>query len=301
MVNLNKSATQINRALGQLIKGADREIAKRYAVTLNEIRAMLASLYEKYEQGGVLTYEEMARYNRLDKFMNEVNGLLKLNHSDVRDTIYNVLGESYKDGFYLTAWAVETDTLAKLGYSAVKPEVITKMIENPISGLKLNDRLEKSRSEVVWKIQQEVTQGLVKGETYGTMSKRLKETFEGDAAKSMRVVRTEGHRVAEAAKHDSAEHATKNGVIMKKEWNSSQDERVRSSHKHLDGTKLPIDEDFQGKHGSGPAPGQLGHPAEDIHCRCFSTYSVETIEKPDAKELEDMTFEEWKKERLRDG
>ncbi|MFD1206644.1 phage minor head protein [Sporosarcina contaminans] len=299
MSNLNKTQEQINRSIGQLVKRAERAIAKRYANTLNEVRAELAKYFEKYEQDGVLTYEEMARYDRLNRFIANLDDLLKKNHRDLKTIIYDVLGESYKDGFYLTAWAVETDTLSRLSYAAIKPETIQRMIDNPLSGLTLSHRLEKHRSEIVWKVQQEVTQGLVKGETYGMMSKRLKETFEGDAAKSMRVVRTEAHRVSEEAKHDSAAHATRNGIIMKKEWNSVGDERVRSSHDHLNGIKIEMDKNFIGKHGSGPAPGQLGHPAEDINCRCFLTYSVDRIEKPDAKELEDIAFEEWKKERLR--
>lgn len=298
MSNLNKTPEQINRAVGQLVKKAERAIAKRYANTLNQVRAELAKYFEKYERGGVLTYEEMARYDRLNRFIKYLDELLAKNHSELKTIIYDVLGESYKDGFYMTAWAVETDALSRLAYSAIKPDGILRMIENPISGLTLSQRLEKHRSEVVWKVQQEVTQGLVKGETYGTMSKRLKETFEGDAVKSMRVVRTETHRAIEQAKHDSAAHATRNGVIMMKEWASSQDERVRSSHQHLDGTKIQMDENFKGKYGSGPAPGQLGHPAEDINCRCVLYYSIESIQKPDAKELENMAFEEWKEERL---
>lgn len=299
MSNLNKTPEQINRAVGQLVKEAERAIAKRYANTLNEVRAELAKYFEKYEQGGVLTYAEMARYDRLNRLVSRIDELLKKNHGELKKVIYDVLGESYKEGFYLTAWATETDTLSRLSYSVVKPETIIKMIENPISGLKLNQRLEKSRSEVVWKIQQEVTQGLVKGESYGMMSKRLKDTFEGDAEKSMRVVRTEAHRAMEDSKHDSAEHATKNGVVMLKEWNSVEDERVRSSHNELNGKQLPTNENFVGKLGSGPAPGQLGHPAEDINCRCFLTYTIDRIEKPDAKELEGMAFEEWKEVRLK--
>lgn len=305
MKNLNKTPQEINRSLGQRIKGADRAIAKRYAILLNEIRSDVALLYEKYEEGGILTYEEMSRYDRLDKFIGDINNLLKANYKDIKDTIYDVLGESYKDGYYLTAWAVETDTLSKLDYSAVKPETITKAIENPISGLKLNHRLEKSRSEVVYKIQQEVTQGLVKGETYGTMSKRIKETLEDDATKSMAVVRTEGHRIVEESKHDSAAHATKNGIIMTKEWNTLEDGRVRngrktpSNHVQLNGVKKTMDEDFNDGLGEGPAPGQLGAAGSDINCRCFLTYAIDRIEKPDAQELEDMTFETWKEERIR--
>ncbi|MED4977213.1 phage minor head protein [Weizmannia sp. FSL K6-0777] len=312
MSNLNKSAEQINRALGQLLKKGEREIAKKYANTLNEIRKALTEVYERYETDGVLTYAEMARYDRLRKLLNKVNRLLEINYKSLKQTIYDVLGESYLDGYYLTAWAVETDTLSRLAYATVAADVITAMIENPVSGLTLSERLEKNRTNIIYAIQQEITQGLVKGETYGTMAKRLKDQLEGDATKAMRIVRTEAHRASETGKLDSAVHANKNGVVMMKEWNSMQDERVRpgrgigkadakhaANHRILDGKKIPVDDDFVGKLGKGPGPGQMGAAGEDINCRCFLTYSVEKIIKPDAKELENMTFEDWKKERMK--
>jgi hypothetical protein len=314
MSNLNKSAEQINRALSQRLKKSDREIAKRYANTLNEIRQALSKIYEKYEINGKLTYAEMARYDRLRRFLREINRLLSINYKSLKSVIYDVLGESYLDGYYLTAWAVETDTLSRLAYSTVASEVILAMIENPISGLTLSDRLEKNRANIIYTIQQEITQGLVKGETYGQMANRIKGALEGDTVKAMRIVRTEAHRASESGKLDSAIHAHKNGVIMIKEWNTMQDERVRpgrgigkkdakhaADHRMLDGKKIPVDENFKGKLGEGPAPGQMGAAGEDINCRCFLTYSVEKIQKPDAKELENMTFERWKKERLRNG
>jgi hypothetical protein len=316
MKNLNKTAEMIEKLVNKRVKKGERDIVKRYALLLNEIRKELAKLYEKYEVAGKLTYAEMAKYDRLRKFMEYISWLLGVAYKDVKKIVYDILGESYLDGYYLTAWAAETDTLSRLAYSAVSATTITAMIENPISGLTLSQRLEKNRAAIIYTIQQEITQGLVKGETYRTMANRLKKALEGNVDKAMRIVRTEAHRVKESGKLDAALHAHKNGVIMMKEWNTMQDERVRpgtnktskkkrrkrvADHRMLDGVKIPVDKDFVGKLGKGPAPGQLGHASEDVNCRCFLTYSVERIEKPDAKELENMTFEQWKKERLRSG
>jgi Phage Mu protein F like protein len=311
MANLNKTAEEIEKLVNRRVKKGERDIVKRYALLLNEIRKELAALYEKFEVNGQLTYAEMAKYDRLSKFLRYIDHLLLTTYKDVRKVIYDVLGESYLDGYYLTAWAVETETLSRLAYSVVTAATITAMIENPISGLTLSQRLEKNRAAIIYTIQQEITQGLVKGETYRVMANRLKKALEGDTAKAMRIVRTEAHRVKESGKLDAAVHANKNGVIMMKEWNTMQDERVRpgegkkkkkrrvADHRMLDGKKIPVDEDFVGKLGKGPAPGQMGHASEDVNCRCFLTYSVEKVLKPDAKELENMTFEQWKKERLK--
>lgn len=304
MRNLNKTEKQIRDRIARLVKQGERDAAQRYAILLNEIRQELAKVYESYEVGGVLTYAEMAKYNRLNKFLNRVNQLITFQYKDLKTIIYSVLGESYLEGYYLTAWAVETMTLSRLAYSVVTPETITAMIENPISGLTLNERLAKKRVDIIYTIQQEVTQGLVKGETYSTMARRLKGALEDDAVKAMRIVRTEAHRAQEASKHDSTVHAHKNGVRMLKDWNDVGDERVRTKAK-ADHTELgkqapiPVDQLFTQGGASGPCPGQMGTAAQDINCRCFLTYSIDKIEKPDAKELEGMLFDTWMKERLR--
>lgn len=286
-----------------MIEKGERDVARQYAHVLVEIRKQLADQYEKFEQDGKLTIEEMTKHNRLKKLMKEVNHLLRTNRYGVNKMIEKILGDAYLEGYYLTAWAVEENTQAKLGYSAVSPETLAAMITNPVAGLTLNERLERNRAMLVYKIQQEVTQGLQNNETYSKMAKRLKKELEGNAVKAMRIVRTEGHRVQESAKHDAAEHANKNGVIMTKTWNSLEDSRVRktkdANHRRLNNTTIAVDDDFRGVSGRGPAPGQLGEAAEDINCRCFLTYSVERVEKPKHDELEDMTFNDWKKDRLR--
>ncbi|QXJ39582.1 NAD(+)--arginine ADP-ribosyltransferase EFV [Parageobacillus caldoxylosilyticus] len=299
MNNLNKTPEMIEKLVSRRVKKGERDIVKRYALLLNELRKELAKLYEKYEVNGKLTYAEMAKYDRLRKFIEYIDYLLKTVYKDVRKTIYDVLGESYLDGYYLTAWAVETDTLSRLSYSAVRPEVITAAIENPITGLTLSRRLEKNRAAIIYTIQQEITQGLVQGESYRQMATRIKGVLENDVVKANRIVRTEAHRAVETGKLQAAEHAHRNGVIMVKEWNTMHDQRVRDRHKHLDGTKIPVDEDFKIGTDRAKAPGLFLRPENSINCRCFLTYSVERVEKVDAKELDGMTFEQWKKERLR--
>lgn len=303
MSNLDKSAELIEKLLDKKIDKSERAVAKRYALLLNEVRTELGKVFEQFEKDGVLTYAEMAKYDRLKKFLNSINSLLDLNYKDFKQVIYEALEDTYKEGYYRTAWAAETDSLSKLAYSTVTPEVVTAMIENPIAGLTLSQTLEKNRINIVYKIQQEITQGLVKGESYKTMATRLKESIEVDASKAMRIVRTEAHRVSESGKLDSASHANKNGVIMKKTWNSVGDERVRNTskanHKKLNDISLPVDDDFEQGRGKGKGPGMMGAPEHDIHDRCFLTYSIEEIKKPDAKELEDMAFETWEKERLK--
>jgi hypothetical protein len=305
LADLNDKIKRVNRAIGQLIKQHEREIARKYAKVLLLIRAELAKNYEKYEQGGQLTLQEMLKHDRLKKMMRQIEFLMSKHYKDIAKDIEKALGGMYQEGYYMSAWAVETSAKASIGFSALRPESLTAMLNNPINGLTLKARLQQRRARIIQAIQNQVTQGLQKNESYATMAKRLKGELEGDAVKSMRIVRTEGHRVQESAKHDAMDFANGNGVIMAKQWNTLEDERVRrrpndkADHKKLNNKKVPMSGTFNDGLSEGPAPGQLGSAASDINCRCFLTYSIEKLEKKEVKDLEKLTFDQWKKERLK--
>lgn len=301
MPKWEEQESRINRSLGQMLKATDRAIGRRFAQTLNIIRGMIGELYEKYESGGTLTLAEMVKYDRLNNFLTEIDALMGANYRDIYKTIYDALGWTYIESFDLTAWAIEVDAKVKLGYTTTATATsMEAMLKNPISGLTLKQSLQKARQSIVWTIQQEVTQGLSKGESYRTMMERLKPALDNDAAKAMRVVRTEAHRVTEGAKIDAATHADERGVRMLKTWRTSKDQRVRhtnkADHRKLEGVTLPVDEDFEQGNGKGAGPGQMHSAAHDINCRCFLQYTVDRVEKKQYDNMEMLGFDKWRQE-----
>jgi hypothetical protein len=74
------------------------------------------------------------------------------------------------------------------------------------------------------------------------------------------------------------------GNVQAKVWLAALDDRTRETHAILHDQRVPIGENFVSVSGaSGPAPGQLGEPGEDINCRC----SMEAIVgfAPDVEEV----------------
>lgn len=86
--------------------------------------------------------------------------------------------------------------------------------------------------------------------------------------RSMRIARTEGHRVQNEAKMDSLYKAKKKGADVVKQWDSTLDSSTRDSHVELDGQIRELDKNFTCSGGSAPYPGGFGNPAEDCNCRC---------------------------------
>ncbi|MGG3450195.1 phage minor head protein [Domibacillus aminovorans] len=280
----------------------EKVLITEYMITLQEIHALLETQYKQYEEDGKLTFDVMTKHNRLKKFEQGLIDHIVVLNKKVGPTLIKHLKDLYTEGYYTSAWILETETLTKLAFSAVQVEVLENAIQHNFTGLTLNERLQAQRNEVILKLRQVVTSGLHEGQTYHTMAKAIQNQMEMSATKTMRIVRTEGHRLQESSKHDSTEHAHKNGVRMKKTWNSVGDERVRDAHQDLNGKTIPIDQEFTSKAGGkGKGPGMMNKAADDINDRCFLTYSIEKIEKPQHAELKDMPLEQWKKERLKNG
>lgn len=90
------------------------------------------------------------------------------------------------------------------------------------------------------------------------MGDRIKSTAEN-------IARTEA---IGAANGGTLEAWIKSGVVARKTWLASLDDRTRDSHREAHGQTVDLDEDFEVGGGHGPAPGQIGIAEEDIQCRC---------------------------------
>lgn len=295
---MRKQIEQIERLLERQTDQKERDLAKRYASLLLAIQSVLGEFYRRYETDGRLTYVEVIRYDRLKRLNNEIIELINEEDKSVRREIFGHLENQYQEAFYRVAHAIETIAKAKLNYSAVRREVLDEAVNIDFTGLTLNERLEKRRQELIYSMREAIVRGLHQGKTYRQMANDIKDELEGDLAKAQRIVRTEAHRVRELAGLKSVQHAAKQGIVMTKTWNTVEDERVRVRHSKLNGVTLPHDGLFRIDGYEAPAPGQFGAPEMDINCRCFLTYEIKEITKPQYSELANMSYDEWLKERL---
>ena len=141
------------------------------------------------------------------------------------------------------------------------------------------------------------------GDRFDTMAKRVQKALIGDNgtggsyAKSVRIVRTEAHRVREQGNHDATSDLgsklTPASFEIVKVWHTMKDERVcpnsvrktkkgwkhtsngQYNHVKMEGQSVPVNEPFQLPSGAtAMSPGMSGVAGEDINCRCFVSYEV---------------------------
>jgi len=109
-----------------------------------------------------------------------------------------------------------------------------------------------------------ILQGKVDNLTVTQIGSKLRDFYaDRSAFKAMRVARTE---VAAASSYGNLEAARQSGVVKKKRWLTSRDDRVRDSHEAMDGEPVELDGIFS---NGCEAPGICGDPAEAINCRCI--------------------------------
>ena len=268
---------RLQNDIDDLISLGLRNTSDRYREALNESRDIL----QKYADEYGLEFEDLQKYDRMDKLKKELGEVSRKAHVDYSQIARSSLRDAYRESYGFTQNLIE-DLTGITVRGKIKREVVQQALQNPVSGLTLNDRLRSNRRRIIRDIQEAVGQGIYNGEGYQKISRRMRDTFEGNMAKAERVARTEGHRMMEQGKSDSVQRAANQGVKVEKFWIDTADDRTRDTHQELgrkysEDNAIPIDEPFELGGMEAMFPGDFGDPAEDINCRCTVGYT--SIEK----------------------
>lgn len=239
------------------------------------------------------------RYARfLDEVEKKINDLSPETKRLIRSTVEQVYEHTY-NGMIDAVQDRAQDVVS--GLKGCTQAILRRAVENPVSKLTLNDRLEKHRKEIIYDIKQAITVGLMNGDRYSTMAGRIKQSVDGSYKKAIRISRTETHRVREAGNLDAArsvQEALSSGNVplqIMKVWKTMKDERVRPAkqkgrnkqydHRKMDGVAVKIDEEFILPSGAKTmAPGQSGVAGEDINCRCYLSYELRKVDEESVKQ-----------------
>jgi SPP1 gp7 family putative phage head morphogenesis protein len=123
-------------------------------------------------------------------------------------------------------------------------------------------------------LRETLLEGFREGESVSQLAKRIRHEFDiADRHRAIVIARTE---VIGASNAGSLEGMRQSGVVKKKEWLASLDDRVRDSHVSMDGQVVGINELFtSGDGNTAQHPGGFGVAEEDIQCRCTTVPVIE--------------------------
>ena len=130
------------------------------------------------------------------------------------------------------------------------------------------------------KINGQVLQGIVQGESIPKISKRIMNVQEMNKDAAIRSARTIVTGAENKGRLDSFKRAEADGIILEKEWIATSDARTRDWHNELDGATKPIDEPFENAIGKIMFPGDPSADGANVYnCRCSMASVVKGFKK----------------------
>ena len=211
------------------------------------------------------------------------------------NSIQEYLDECYRDGFLGALYAMQQQGVPLMMPMDQEAMVKAIQIDSKISkGLYNALGVDTNRLKKI--IASEITRGIATAMPYADIARNVNAQAQTGCSNAMRIVRTEGHRIQQAAAFDCAKEAKKRGAEVVKVWDSTMDGATRPVHRELDGQIREIDEPFTAHGKKAMFPGDFGDPAEDCNCRCTmlekSRWELDNNETKWLGRTEDMTDEQ---------
>ena len=276
----------------------ERQVAMIYREALDEIRADMSRIYEKYARNGVLTKADMTRYNRLVSMEESIVGIIKPAVQASIKVIDKLKPEEYGEAFFRTGWVMDNGTGVALNWGPLDKNAVIMNLDNPAydksTKILLADGVGSARIAV--------SQGLALGKSYPQMMKDLKELITKKNYETMRILRTELHAAQEAGTSAAYDMAIAQGVNGNVVWQATLDGNTRPTHGAMDGVIRNEKGLFVGSLRAR-YPGDYELDVGDrCNCRCTTRIDVDGLTPLLRRTREDgvvpyQTYSTWSKDR----
>lgn len=307
MASLNELLYEVRRIEKSRVTLTEKKMQSIYRSLYKDLSAFISDEYVKYaDEDGRLFLSYLDGKNKRAKFLENVMKNVDGKSSQVRREMLDLVDATYEKAYKGIANAVknadDTKKLLSSTDTLVRPEVLKQAVYNNIDKLTLDAVMEKHRAEIIADIQQTLTVGLMNGDRYETMAKRIQERLGVSYGKASNIARTESHRNIENGLLDGAKETSKiidkdGDLIYAATWRTMKDERVRpqqrrrtkkgwvttisgngANHIKMEGVTIKVGEKFKLEPNVyAECPGMSGTARNDCRCRCFLEYRLMTV------------------------
>lgn len=287
---------EMEKRLSAIYSRAEKEIQK----TADEYFARFAKQDEakrKLLEQGKITEEEYTKWRKgkvmYGKRFTEMKEqcakqLLNVNQTAVA-YINGELPEVYAINYNALAGSV--DGVGGYSFTLVDADTVRNLAVTDTSLLPYKE-LDPAK-DIPWnmkKINAETLQGILQGESMDKIAKRLRNVQEMNRTQAIRSARTIVTGAENKGRQDSYARAEADGIILQKEWVSTNDGRTRHSHARLDGAV--VDQDKKFNNGLMYPGDPSGRPEEVWNCRCTVAAVVKDFKKAQVQKAMEEKQEE---------
>lgn len=265
---MNKKQKQVQQHLLNDEKLIAERLRKVYAQAQTNIDKKVQELLARQDANTPTVIYQVQHQQALRQ---QISGILDQLQGEQFTTIEGYLEGCYTNGYVGALYDI-TDQLGGAVPFVMAPDprqvVRAVQLKSKIS-TDLYTALGQDVEDMKRKISATISRGIATGMGYGPMAKLLNKHTQVGMNNTLRIVRTEGHRIQIQSGLDACQAAKDSGCDVVKQWDATMDGRTRPHHRQLDGQIREIEEDFElPTGGKASAPGMFGKPAEDINCRC---------------------------------
>lgn len=204
----------------------------------------------------------------------QIDSILDMLQAESYTDITTYLQNCYENGYIGAMYDLQGQGIPLI-FPINQDEVVYALQNDPKLVKPYYDRLGEDVTFLKKAVKAQVSRGIANGSTWAQvaneLAQKMRSPFSTALYNSMRIARTEGHRIQQQSQWDALNKAKDKGCDIVKQWDSTLDGRTRPSHRILDGQIKELDEDFVIGIKKAKYPGAFGRPEEDIHCRCCMT------------------------------
>ena len=282
----DKKLEEMEKRLSAIYSRADKEITKKYNDLLQKISIQDRKKRELVEVGK-LSEDEYKKW-RKKKLLYEKQAKERANEIAAELSRVNEMAMAYVNG--------ELPEIYGLNYNAIEKTIeeiggysFTLVDADTVRNLALSDetllpyKYIDGNKDIRWntkKVNAEILQGILQGESIPDIAKRLSNVTEMNKTAAIRNARTSVTSAECKGRQDSYIRATNDGIILKREWIATNDGRTRHSHRLLDGQIAEVDKPFKSELGDIMYPGDPeADPSNVYNCRCTIAAKVMGFKK----------------------
>lgn len=258
---MNKRQKEVAEQLLRDEKNVLAELKRNYAAALADVKRNIRELL-----ANPLTQSKAYQLEFQRQLEQQLSGILDNLQGNNFKSIATYLNEVYKNAFVGNMYDMQGQGVPLV--IPINEGMVLKAVQKTGDDFKLSEKLGGSTQLLKKQVKEELQRGLSTALPYGKIARSIADYGEADMNRSMRIARTEGHRVQNEAKTNSMEEAKKRGADIVKQWDATFDGKTRPEHAELDGQIRELDEDFTVGPYHAPYPGGFGDPYMDCNCRC---------------------------------
>lgn len=263
---MNRRQKQVQQSLLNSELEVIKELEKSYKQAIKDIDRVITSLLARKDTENLQAIIYQIKYQNALK--SELEGFLNVLHTRNYQLI-----DDYLKGCYVNA---HIGTLFDLQGQGV-PLMLPLNQEQMISAITLNSKLSAPLYNTLGfnidflktSVRMEISRGIAQALSYQEIARNIENTTNVDYNKTLRIAKTEGHRIQCESAYNVQVEAIKKGANVVKQWDSTLDGKTRPTHRTLDGQIVGVNEYFKSESGyKALYPGDFGVPSEDCNCRC---------------------------------